>query len=305
MLEDWQPGREVQLVAGTPPGGGQDRPARALIGILESQGLVTAPLRLVNVAGKGGGKAWDLLRDHPGDPHIIAINSPTVITNRLLGVADYDHAALTPLANLYTEYLVFAVRADSAIATPADILARFAADTAALRIAYATAVGNMNHIALAQVITHAGGAVGALNATVFDSARHACAHVVDGKAEMAVVTATSAVPELQAGTLRAIVLSAPARLSGPFAAAPTWREAGVDCVVGTWRGVIGPAGLDAAAIAFWDRALAAATASPAWKAELDRHHWSGTYLGSAATAEFLDAQRQLIGDALRALGLVR
>ena len=27
----WRPSREIELVAGTPPGGGQDRPARALI----------------------------------------------------------------------------------------------------------------------------------------------------------------------------------------------------------------------------------------------------------------------------------
>ena len=305
MNPQWQPEHEVQLIAGTPAGGGQDRPARALIGILESQGMVGMPVRLVNVPGKGGGNGWDRLREQPGDGHILAINSPTVITNRLLGVADYDHAALTPIANLYTEYLVFAVRADSAIATPADILQRFAADTAGLRIAYATAIGNMNHIALAQVIDHAGGRIGDLSATVFDSARHACALVVEGRAEMAVVTATSAVPELLAGTLRAIVVSAPARLSGTFTAVPTWREAGVDCIVGTWRGVIAPAGLPAGCIAFWDSVLAAATSSPEWQAELARHHWSGPYLGHAATGAFLEQQQGLIGDALRSLGLCR
>ncbi len=30
----WRPAREIELVAGTPPGGGQDRPARALIEVL-------------------------------------------------------------------------------------------------------------------------------------------------------------------------------------------------------------------------------------------------------------------------------
>lgn len=305
MIEEWQPAHEVQLVAGTPAGGGQDRPARALIGILEEQGLARVPLRLVNIPGKGGGNAWEHLRQYPGDAHVVAINSPTVITNRLLGVSDYDHDALTPLANLYTEYLVFAVSAESGIVSPDDILRRFASDTAGLRIAYATAVGNMNHIALAQVIEHAGGDVAALNATVFDSARHACAHVVNGKAEMAVVTATSAVPELTAGSLRAIVVSAPARLSGPFAAAPTWREAGVDCVIGTWRGVIGPAGLSAGQIAFWDRVLAGATGSPAWQAELERHHWTGTFMPSGATRGFLEEQRALIGNALKSLRLIQ
>lgn len=304
MTDLWQPSGEIRLVAGTPPGGGQDRPARALLGILEQSGLIAAPLRLVNIPGKGGGNAWDHLREHPGDAHVVAINSPTVITNKLLGVSDYDHAALTPLASLYTEYLVFAVRADSAITSPDDILQRFATDTHGLPIAYATAVGNMNHIALAEVIGHAGGDVAALNATVFDSARHACAHALDGKAEMVVVTATSTVPELTAGTLRAIAVSAPERLSGLFAGAPTWRETGVDCVTGTWRGVIGPAGLAPSQIAFWDRALSAATATQAWQDELAGRHWSPTFMTSAATRAFLDEQRVSLGASLKTLRLI-
>lgn len=304
MTDLWHPSGEIRLVAGTPPGGGQDRPARALLGILEQNGLIAAPLRLVNIPGKGGGNAWDHLRNHSGDAHVVAINSPTVITNKLLGVSDYDHAALTPLASLYTEYLVFAVRADSAITSPDDILRRFATDTHGLPIAYATAVGNMNHIALAEVIGHAGGDVAALNATVFDSARHACAHALDGKAEMVVVTATSTVPELTAGTLRAIAVSAPERLSGLFAGATTWRETGVDCVTGTWRGVIGPAGLDPSQIAFWDHALSAATATQAWQDELAGRHWSPTFTTSAATRAFLDEQRASLGTSLKTLRLI-
>jgi len=97
------PDAGVELVAGTPPGGGQDRPARALIAVLEQHKLLDQPIRLTNIGGRGGGNAWDYLKTQRGNPHVLAINSPTIISNKLLGVSDVEYAQLTPIANLYTE----------------------------------------------------------------------------------------------------------------------------------------------------------------------------------------------------------
>jgi len=297
----WHPEREIELVAGTPPSGGQDRPARVLIELMQAR--LAVPIKLSNIAGRGGGNAWDYLAKHHGDAHIVAINSPTIITNRLLGGSDLDFTALTPLANLYTEYLVFVVRPGAAPASAAELLAALKRDAGSLRIAFATAIGNMNHMALAKITRQAGGEVRALTTDVFDSARYAIKHVVDGHADLAVVTATSAVPELEAGLLTTIAVSAPARMAPPFAQVPTWGESGIDCVVGTWRGVIGAAGLEAAQIAFWETALGTAVAGDAWRAELARHHWVDTYKGAAATRDFLQHERGVMQTALTALGL--
>jgi len=298
----WRPQHDIELVAGTPAGGGQDRPARVLIDLLKD--LVGVPIKLTNIAGRGGGNAWDYLAEHPGDPHIVAINSPTIITNRLLGESTLDFAALTPLANLYTEYLVFVVRPGTAPATAQQLLTQLGNDPGGIRIAFATAIGNMNHMALAKITKQAGGDVTALRTDVFDSARYAVAHVVEGHADLAVITATSAVPELESGALRAIAVSAPARMSGPFAQVPTWGDIGIDCVVGTWRGVIGTSRMSAPQIAFWENALLTAVRGDAWRAELARHHWVDTYLGAAATRDFLDAELGTMKSALDALGLL-
>ncbi len=289
----WRPQHDIELVAGTPAGGGQDRPARVLIDLIKN--LVAVPLKLTNIPGRGGGNAWDYLAEHPGDPHILAINSPTIITNRLMGESTLDFAALTPLANLYTEYLVFAVRPHTTLQSARQLLTQLGNDPE---------IGNMNHMALAKITKQAGGDVTALRTDVFDSARYAVAHVVEGHADLAVITATSAVPELDSGALRAIAVSAPQRMSGPFAQVPTWGEIGIDCVVGTWRGVIGTSRMTAPQIAFWESALLAAVRGDAWRAELARHHWVDTYLGAAATRDFLDRERGTMKGALDALGLL-
>jgi putative tricarboxylic transport membrane protein len=298
----WRPQHEIELVAGTPAGGGQDRPARVLIELLKDE--VGVPIKLTNIPGRGGGNAWDYLAEHPGDPHIVAINSPTIITNRLLGESTLEFSALTPLANLYTEYLVFVVRPNSSLHSAQQLLTQLGNDPGGIRIAFATAIGNMNHMALAKITKQADGDVAALRTDVFDSARYAVGHVVEGHADLAVITATSAVPELTSGVLRAIAVSAPARMTGPFAQIPTWGELGIDCVVGTWRGVVGVSLMTAPQIAFWESALLTAVRGDAWRAELARHHWVDTYLGAAATGDFLAAELGTMRSALDALGLL-
>jgi putative tricarboxylic transport membrane protein len=300
----WRPAREIELVAGTPPGGGQDRPARALIEVLEKHRLLDQPVTLTNIAGRGGGNAWDYLRKNAADPHVLAINSPTIISNKLLGVSANDYSDLTPLANLYTEYPIFIVRADSSIADVAELSRRLKADAGAVRISLATATGNPNHIALARLTAHAGGDVKALKIDVFDSARYAIAHLIEGKAELGVITAVSAVPELTAGALRCMTLSAPQRLGGLFANVPTLMESGVDCKVGMWRGIIAAGHIPAAAVAFWDRTLTAAIATPEWHAELAKKYWANTFMAGAAERAFLDEERAVMAAALGDLGLL-
>ena len=304
MSAGWRPSREIEIIAGTPAGGGQDRPARALISILEAQGLLGQTAKLTNIPGKGGGNGWAQLRKHDGDPHVLAINSPTIITNKQLGVADFDHAALTPLANLYTEYIAFVVRADSPILTGADFMARLKQDTAACRIALATAIGNINHMALAQVTAHTGGNVRALRINVFDSALYAVADVIARRAEVGAITAVSAVKAIESGEVRAFAVSAPQRLPRLYAGVPTWTEQGVNCVIGTWRGVIGAAGLAPEHIGFWEQVLRTATTTPEWNATLAEKYWANTYLGGDDLRTFLDRERVVMGRLLKDLGLL-
>ena len=300
---EWWPAREIELVAGTPPGGGQDRPARALIEVLEKHKLLGQPIKLTNIGGRGGGNAWDYLATQRGNPHVLAINSPTIISNKLLGVSDVEYSQLTPIANLYTEYPIFIVRADSPI-TDVAVLKQRLRDAASVRISLATAIGNPNHIALARLTRHAGGDVKALTIDVFDSARYAIAHLIDGKADLGVITAVSAVPELTAGTLRTVTLSAPEQLGGVFKGVPTLIESGVDCKVGMWRGLVAAPEMAAGETAFWERTLAAATATAEWRAELAKKYWANTFLSGKDERAFLDEELAITRSALGELGLL-
>ena len=305
MTSAWRPAREVELIVGTPPGGGQDRPARAMMHVLQAEALVEAPMRLTNIPGRGGSNAWEALRERQGDAHVLSVSSAPLISNKVLGVSDFDHAALTPLATLYTEYLAFVVRVDSPLRTAAQLIERLSTDPAALTIAFATAVGTTNHIALGRIVQHLGHDPKRLKLHVFESALDAVADVVEGHAELGVISAVSAVKALEAGQLRTLAVSAPSRMSGIFSEAPTWAELSIPCTVGTWRGIIGPESIDEPAVAYWERAFGAAVRSDSWLAELARNHWTSTWKGSAETCAFLDTERAFLARMLGELGLTK
>jgi putative tricarboxylic transport membrane protein len=300
----WRPRSEVELMVGTPPGGGQDRPARALMRVLQSGGLIDVPMRLINIAGKGGSDAWDALRLRACDPHALSISSPPLVSNKLLGVSDFDHAALTPLATLYTEYLVFVVRADSSLTSGADLLDQLGSNAGALTIALATAIGSTNHIALGLITQHAGGDAKALKLRVFDSALYAVADVIEGHAHAGAISAISAAKALETGELRALAVSAPRRLGGIFSGVPTWIEQAVPCEIGLWRGILGAPGINEDHIAYWEQALAAIAIRPEWATELEWNHWAGTHMTASETRAFLDAQRDFLSGMLDQLGLI-
>ena len=305
----WQPTREVEIIVGTPPGGGQDRPARVLTKVMASAGIVNVPMRVSNVVGKGGGSAWDALRTHGGDPHVLSINSGPLLANRILGVSDYDQSAFTPLANLYTENLVFIVPAASPIKDAQAFLARLKSslvDPIDFVISFATAIGSTNHIALGQIMTHLAGEPQALNLRVFDSALYAVADVAEGKSDAGVISAVSAVKAMQAGTVRALAVTAATRMGGVFASTPTWAEQDVPCVLGQWRGIMGGMGgkgMNAEQVQFWEQAFSAATRHADWRAELETNYWTHAFMGATQAREFLDGEYAFLDKMLHGLGL--
>jgi putative tricarboxylic transport membrane protein len=300
----WKPERAIEIVAGTPPGGGLDRSARALAKAIEANALIGVPVKVVNVGGDGGRKAWAHMERYAGDAHIIAISSPNMAADYLMGVTKSDPERFAPLAILYSEYIAFVVRGDSTIGSGTDFVQRLAKNAAAVKIALSTSLGNSNHVAVAKVIRRAGADTKAPIIRVFDTALDAVADVVAGHAEAGAITAASAVPELEAGKLRTIGISSPARLGGPYASAPTWVEQGVDCVIGSWRGASGPPGLDGAQVAFWQSVLAAAVRTPQWRDDLDRLFWTPMYLDGAELRGYLARERTEMKAMLGEFGLL-
>jgi len=300
---NWCPEGPLTLIAGTPAGGGQDRPARALAAALAEDSGEPA-ISVTNIPGRGGSNGWDRLLCESGNPQMIAISGPTLITNRLTGVSDYDHQSFTPLVNLYTEYIAFVVAQTSPLTQAEDWLVRQKADPGTCRIALATALGNTNHLALAMVAHHGGIDPRSLAVTAHDSALFAVDAVIDGDADIAAVTAVSAAKAMASGRLRALAVSSPAAMSGAYSHVPTWVSLDVNCCIGTWRGVIAPPAIPPDARAYWCERLRDAVRQPVWQDMLAAQYWSSSWIEGDTLSAFLDEEARSLRTALHNLGII-
>jgi putative tricarboxylic transport membrane protein len=280
-----------------------DRTGRTLQRIFQETGLVKVPVTVVNKPGGGGAVSVNYLNQHAGDAHFVAINSPNLIANDLNGRGRYTE--VTPLGNLFSEYTVIAVRADSSIRNGQDFVSRLRKDPASIAVTTPTTLGSINHLSFALVAKSAGVDIRKLKAVVLGSGGDAVTAVLGGHVDAHTGTPSSVVRMVEAGKIRVIGVLAPRRIGGPYANTPTWTEQGFGAVMDTWRGVIGPKGMNAEQIAFWDQVLAKAVATDTWKREVERNVWESNYLNSTQTAKLFEADYAEFKGLLTELGLVK
>lgn len=301
----WKPERNVEIIVGVGPGGGIDRTARTLQKIMQDQRLLPVTAAVVNRPGGGGTIAQAYLNQHAGDAHYFEITATSLLTNHITGRSAHSHKDYTPIAMLYDEYLGFLVKADSPLRSGADLLAALKADPEALPIGIATAAGNTNHIAAGLAARAAGADAKKLKVVIFGSGGESTRALLGGHVGLVVTPSANAIPHLKAGRMRVLAVAAPARLEGALSAVPTWKEQGADIVVANWRPVIGPKGLGAAQIGYWEEVFARLTASDEWKSEIGRSGGVRHYMNSRDLAAHFDAQHAVFSTVLGELGLAK
>jgi len=301
----WKPEKNVEIIVGVSPGGGIDRLARFVQRIMQDKRLVEATLSVVNKPGGGGAIAQTYLNQRAGDGHFLHITATSLLTNHITGKTAVNHRDLTPLALLYDEYIGLAVKADSPARSGAELLEGLRSAPEAWPVGIATSAGNTNHIAVALAAKSAGAEVKKLRVVVFSSGGEAMTALLGGHVSVVVTPSANLIPHQQAGRMRVLAVAAPARLAGPLATVPTWKEQGVDAVVANWRPVIGAKALAPAPIAFWEQVFARVTQSDEWRAEIERTGGVNHYMGHGQLVKFFDSEYGRFRAILSELGLAK
>lgn len=300
----WSPEKSVELIVPSGPAGGLDKTARTLQKIWREQRLLAAPVLVVNKPGGSGAVGYAALAQMK-DGHALAIASPTLLTNHILGASRVNYTDFTPVALLLSEYIVIYARADSPLTSGRDVTERLRRDPSSLSIAIGSIVGGTTHIGVGAVLKAAGVPVRGLKTVVFKSGAENLTAILGGHVDLAAGPADQVARQLEAGKVRVIGVASPVRLRGVLAQAPTWREQGVDVIVDTWRGIMAPAALPAAQLAFWDGVISRQVQSDEWKKDVEANLWGDTHRNSADARRFLDAEYPRLKSVLADLGLLK
>ncbi|HEX3170759.1 MAG TPA: tripartite tricarboxylate transporter substrate binding protein [Burkholderiales bacterium] len=305
LAADWKPERPVEIVAMSGPGGANDVIARTLQRVMQQRKLVDAPMTVVSKVGAGGVIAWSYLNQHAGDGGYISVSPINLLIEHILGASPITYTDITPIAQLFNEYVAFAVKAESPLRGGRDVVDKLKADPVSVTFAVAASLGGSNHIATMVALKSAGVDVKKLKFVVFTSGVQSLTNVMGGHVDVAVVPVSGVVSHVTAGRLRVLAVSAAKRLGGSFSSVPTWKEQGADSVFSSARGVIGPKGMTAAQIAYWENVLARVVESDDWKKDLENNYWEGQFLTSADTRKLLKTQYDQYKSVLIDVGLAR
>lgn len=304
VAQAWKPEKNVELIVPGGAGGGQDRTARIMQKIMQ-EGLVPTTVTVSNRAGGGSNLAYVYLNQFTGDAHYLASATATLITNYILGVSPLNYTHFTPISVLYGEYIGFAVKADGPFKSGKDIIERVKAAPDSVSFAFGTSVGNANHIGIALALKAAGVDPARLKTVIFKASIEATNALMGGHVDVVATPMSTYIPVLGTGKIRIVAIAAPQRVGGKFAEVPTWREQGNNTVMPSFRMFIAAKGLEARQLRYWDGVFAKLAVSPDWKKELADNEWQSSYMNSAESLRYLDAQAQSYRKILAELGLAK
>jgi putative tricarboxylic transport membrane protein len=267
----------LEIIAPANPGGGWDQTARAMQASLQEAGLASG-VQVQNIAGAGGtiGLA-QFVTSKKRDGHALLVGGLVMLGAIVTNKSPVSMEDVAPVARLTGEYELIVVSVDSPIRTMADLVAKLKIDPGAVSWGGGSAA-------------HSGGG-------------EALASILGGHVTVGISGYEEFAPQIVAGKLRGIAISADQR--PPGIDMPTLKEQGIDVSLVNWRGVMAGSQLRDA-----DRkALAAAidgmVKSPSWQETLKKRGWIDMYQPADEFAAFLKQDRATVETTLKDIGLVK
>ena len=300
----WSPEKSVEISVPGGAGGGIDTQARTVQQILHSLRLVEAPIVVVNKPGGSASIGLTYISRQTPNGLYIAMGSSALLTNYIAGTSTLHYTDVTPLPQLARESIAFSVRAESPIKSGQDLLRRFRQDTPSVKVGLPS-IASSNHIASALMVKAVNANPKQLSTVVFNSSAQAITALLGGHIDVVACPILTTVPHLKRGVLRVIAITAPKRLQGEVAGIPTARELGADVVIGAYRNVLGPKGMAADKVNYWDEVFARMVATPEWQRFMQNNFWEDHFMRSSESAAFLKERNAAFQTVLSELGLVK
>ena len=303
--QGWSPQRNVEVIVPATAGGSLDTTGRTVTRIWGDLKLLPVSSTISNRAGGGHAVAYNYLAQRPNDPHFLAVTSSTLLASHINGHIPQTYTDFTPLAVLLTEYIAFAVRADSPLKTGKDVIEALRKAPGSLSLAISSATGGTHHISFGLPLASASVDMAKVKLVAFNSSAEAVTALLGGHVDVVSAGTVNVAPHVASGKLRAIAVTSAKRMTGALAAAPTWPEQGYKGVFENWRGIIGAKGISAEQVAFWDSVFRRLTASEDFRNYAEQNQWDASYRSAEDSRKVMAEQYEELKGVMTYLGLVK
>ena len=302
LRAQWKPERAVEVVVGFAPGGGNDKSARVMQRIWKDTNAFDAVV--VNKVGGGGAVSYTYVSQKVGDGHALAIAQAGLNTNHITARSPLHYSDVTPLAFVGNEPVGLAVRTDSPYRTLKDFVAQLKKDPQSVSISVGSTRGATNHFTMAVLAKAAGLDPNKLKILVFGGGAESVTNLLGGHIDAMSQAINNAIPHHNAGTMRILALSTPKR-SPDLPNVPTFREQGFDVVLDGWTAFVGPKGMTAPQVAYWEQVFAKSVEHAQWKQYLQQNAWEWGYKNAKETAAYIRQDYDMSKRLLTELGMAK
>jgi len=301
----WRPQDPVEIVVPTAAGGENDRVARLIQRTLERKKLVSTPVLVVNKAGGNQVLSEVYVTKKAPDPHFLLYATGTIMTNEIAGLTTLSYHDLTPIAKLRCDNTTVTVAVDSPIKNMRDLIDRLKANMKSVSFGTVSR-GGANHLVLAKALRSAGLDPKGLKIVIFKTNAKSMTSVMGKHVDAVASSVSAAYNNVEAGNLRMLAVSAPARLTGPLAGVPTMAESGLDVAgVSNCRYIYAPKGITAAQKAFWETAMTAVHEDDEWKKDITERNQMQSFLRGKELMSELDKTYNATKAAMLDIGLAK
>jgi tripartite-type tricarboxylate transporter receptor subunit TctC len=258
--QEWAPTKPVRMVVAFAVGGSTDIFARLMQGKLSE--LLGQQVVVENKPGAGGNIGTDMVAKAPPDGHTVLLGTASsfAFNPGVYATMPYDPVKdFAPVAQIGVTKYAFVVHKDVPVKDVAGLVALVKANPG--KYTYGSpGIGAVPHICTEEFKRMAGGLD--ITHVPYRGAGPLMNDLIGGQITMAFDAVPTSVPQIQAGTIKAIANGSLARARG-LPDIPTVDEQGVrgfDCYV--WFGLFAPAKTPANIVAKWNAVLNAALADP-------------------------------------------
>ena len=292
--QSFKPTKPIEIVVHNGPGSGPDIFGRTVAQAIEQEKLAPVRFQVSNKVGGGGVTAANYMVERKGDSHVLGAFTSVWMTNPLVQQAASTKVVdMTPISRLVVEPAVIVVRADSPFKTLRDVV-NAAKDGGKIRQAGGSPLAR-DALVRQLLMAESGGKWAFVS---FPAASERLAALLGGHVDFVLLEPPEAGELIRAGKLRAVVQIADKRLPG-YEDVPTLQEAGFKVPnVPQARGIIGPPGMPADAVIYYEEMLAKMARSPTWQKFLQSNQLADAYLNAKATTAFLADYEKALRDIL-------
>ncbi|MCD4720530.1 MAG: hypothetical protein K8S13_11830 [Desulfobacula sp.] len=267
VLSDQKKPSGCECLAPAGAGGGWDFTCRVPAAqLMPKLGLVDGGMKVVNMSGSGGGKAFShVVTTRNNDEKLIVAASAATATRLAQKVyGDFKADDVRWVGALGMDYGVIVVGKNSPYKTLDDLIAQLKKNPRKAPIVGASSVGGWDHLKMLLVAKEAGiKNLRSINYIPFDNGGKALLEVVSGRAAAFTGDTSEIIGQLEAGEVRVLAVLSDNHIP-VLGDTKTAKEQGYNVVGGNWRAFYAPAGISDAAYDYWVMAVKTVAGSPEW-----------------------------------------